>query len=40
MALIDLITPEVVKVPLTSTDKTSVLQELIDILKAAYNMVE
>lgn len=35
MALIDLITEDVVKVPLTSTTKFQVLQELVDVLVKA-----
>jgi len=35
MALVDLISEEVVKVPLTSTDKPGVLRELLQILKDA-----
>ncbi len=35
MALVDLITPDVVKVPLTARDKPGVIDELIQILKDA-----
>jgi fructose-specific phosphotransferase system IIA component len=35
MALVDLVTPEVVKVPLTATDKFGVIDELIQILADA-----
>jgi fructose-specific phosphotransferase system IIA component len=35
MALVDLITPEVVKVPLTTDNKPDVLRELVQILKDA-----
>jgi len=35
MALVDLISEEIVKVPLTSTDKPGVLRELLQILKDA-----
>ncbi len=35
MALVDLISPEVVKVPLTSTNKPSVMRELVQVLKDA-----
>lgn len=35
MALIDLITPDVIKVPLASTTKTGVLQELAGLLMSA-----
>ncbi len=40
MALIDLITPEVIKVPLSSTTKTGVLQELTELLAAAGKIEE
>jgi fructose-specific phosphotransferase system IIA component len=39
MALVDLISEEMVKVPLTSTDKPGVLRELLQILKDA-GMIE
>ena len=35
MALVDLITPEVVKVPLTATDKYGVIDELVQLLADA-----
>jgi fructose-specific phosphotransferase system IIA component len=35
MALVDLITPDVVKVPLTARDKPGVIDELIQVLKDA-----
>jgi len=35
MALIDLVVPEVIKIPLESKDKPDVLRELVDILKKA-----
>lgn len=40
MALIDLITPEVVKVPLTADTKESVLEELVYILKEADKVAD
>ena len=35
MALIDLVTPEVIKIPLVSKDKPDVLRELVQVLKDA-----
>ena len=35
MALIDLISKEIVKVPLTGTSKTEIIRELIQVMKAA-----
>jgi fructose-specific phosphotransferase system IIA component len=35
MVLVDLISPEIVKVPLTSTNKPAVMRELVEILKDA-----
>jgi len=35
MALIDLVTPEVIKIPLASKDKPDVLRELVQVLKDA-----
>lgn len=40
MALVDLITPEVVKVPLKSRDKSGVIEELIEVLKDAGKITE
>lgn len=40
MALIDLITPDVVKVPLKSRDKPGVIEELIEVLKDAGKIDE
>lgn len=40
MALIDLITPEVIKVPLSSTTKSGVLKELTELLVSAGRIEE
>ncbi len=40
MALVDLITPEVVKVPLKSRDKYGVIEELVEVLKNAGKIKE
>jgi fructose-specific phosphotransferase system IIA component len=40
MALVDLITPEVVKVPLNSENKPAVLRELVQILKDAGKITD
>jgi len=40
MALVDLITPEVVKVPLKSRDKFGVIEELIQVLKDSGKITE
>ena len=40
MALIDLITPEVIKVPLSATTKTGVLNELTELLVSAGKIEE
>jgi fructose-specific phosphotransferase system IIA component len=40
MALVDLITPEVVKVPLKSRDKSGVIEELIQVLKDSGKITE
>lgn len=40
MALIDLITPDVIKIPLESTTKTEVLRELAELLRDANKIEE
>jgi fructose-specific phosphotransferase system IIA component len=40
MALIDLITPDIVKVPLKSRDKYGVIEELVQVLKDAGKITE